>query len=515
MARKLVELTPWIGLCVALVVAQAWHHGWLYAASDDPYIYLGYVKRTLTSPHQLFSYNPGEHSAGTTGILYYYLLIPVCGVVRLVTAWLPLERSLLLGLYATNAVLFVWAGRCFLDLWRTLVARSSPATPAQVAGLFLLFCAHPQFLWGAFSGLENPLYTALSLFLFDRLVRRAPAWQPAVVAALLGATRPETLPILAAIPLLAAWVERRGAPVAVTIPRGLAALAIFAGSLVLLVLPFYAATGLWFPGALGTRVAVPLLSSPELLPQSLARALSLRDYWSSEWLVYTWLSLGVAGGVALARRGFAPLGLAAALLLLFAVRAVFGLVDFNIEDRYVSHLWPLFALVFAVGATVLARAAAPLAGRLGEGASRRASWAAAFALVTVAALLPIRDFLGRFDHHVRLMDQIVVQPSLWMREHLPPGSRVCMEPAGAIRVFTDFYLVDVVGLTTMHRHEYRGDYVGFLRQNRIDYVFDRLPRTRPIVETGIGREIKAWAVGVRPWGDIRLYELDAEVDSGA
>ena len=64
---KLVELAPYAAVGLVLMVTQWSERGWLYPASDDPYIYLGYVKYALGDPPALFSYNPGEHSAGTTG----------------------------------------------------------------------------------------------------------------------------------------------------------------------------------------------------------------------------------------------------------------------------------------------------------------------------------------------------------------------------------------------------------------------------------------------------------------
>jgi hypothetical protein len=174
LAEPLLRLWPW-GLFLAVFIAyQFFQHGWVYAASDDSYIYLGYVKRALTSPHELFSYNPGEHSAGTTGIAYYYLLTIVCAVLRAATFFLPLELSLLLGMYLTNAGLFLLAAHRFLCCWRGLVPQAAPLRAPGLALLFLLFCAQPRFLWGVFAGMGNPLGAFLVLLLFDRLIQNTP-----------------------------------------------------------------------------------------------------------------------------------------------------------------------------------------------------------------------------------------------------------------------------------------------------------------------------------------------------
>jgi hypothetical protein len=78
------------------------------------------------------------------------------------------------------------------------------------------------------------------------------------------------------------------------------------------------------------------------------------------------------------------------------------------------------------------------------------------------------------------MLQVHVRPSQWMKEHLPAHSIVEMEPAGAIRTYTDFVLVDRTGLTTPDAQNYRKqtgirpehDFRGFVLANHVQYVFD-------------------------------------------
>jgi hypothetical protein len=491
---------PFLALGVALVALEWARHGWPYPASDDPYIYLGYVKRVLTSPHELFSYNPGEHSAGTTGLLYYYLLIPIAAAARGLLFFLPLERVLLLALWATNVALFVLAGATYLRAADALGARPARASTPADAALFLLFCAHPKFLWGAFSGLENPLAALLALLVVERLLRRAPAWQASLAAAGLGATRPETLVVLWVVPLLAGRASPPG--VAGGAARRLAgAFGAWCGALGLLALPCRLLTERWYPSALGTRVSLAPLAGPGALAASVSGALGRASYWSSEWLLLAASSLALA--TFLVRRGRAVLaGTFGLLLAFYVVRALLGLFDFSVEDRYVSWVWPLHALGFVAAM----RGLAPLAQRATDAPSTTRRTTLAVACLALASV-PLGDFLRRFERHVDLMDRVVVQPSLWMRAHLPATSRICMEPAGAIRVFTDFYLVDAKGLTTNHRHGFRGDYLSFLALNRVDYVFDRDDPGAQLAQTGLGRELLTWARGVRPWGDIRLWEV--------
>jgi hypothetical protein len=103
---------------------------------------------------------------------------------------------------------------------------------------------------------------------------------------------------------------------------------------------------------------------------------------------------------------------------------------------------------------------------------------------------------------------IVVEPSRWMAAHLPAGARISMEPAGAIRVFTDFYLVDAIGLTTAHAETNAGNYADFLHDHRVGWVFDRPARGEPLIATGAARDRRGWAQRAGPWGNVHLYELD-------
>jgi hypothetical protein len=506
-ASGALELAPWVAILVLLIVVQWSKHGWLYAASDDSYIYLGYVKRVLTEPHEFFSYNPGEHSAGTTGILYYYLLIIPCGLARLVTFFLPIEMSLLLGLYATNATLFLLVAHRYLRCWRALVPETARVTGPKLAALFLLFCAHPQFLWGVFAGMENPLAAFLALLLFDRLVRRTAFWHPALVSACLCATRPETTTVLFVIPLVAVLVEEprkaSRARLGRLVIRFVLAACVWGACLMALVLPCYLTTGRVFPSALGTQVILAPLWDLAALRDQLSEAFSHFRYWTSGWLILSYVSLVLSLVFAFARRRWSLFWLSLFIVAFFVVRALLRLYDFNVEGRYVSYLWPLYALALAVGGNGLWDAGARYTARFG----RLGGAVAVATLCGITVAIPIRDFLQRFDRHVGLMNEIVVQPSRWMRANLPESARICMEPAGAIRVFTDFYLVDSVGLTTTHRRTFKGNYLDFLHDHQVDYVFDRPVPAASLVTSRVGREIKAWARGVRPWGDIRLYKV--------
>jgi hypothetical protein len=496
------ELIPWLALVAVWAVLRFHQHGGLYAASDDSYIYLGYVKRALTQPHELFSYNPGEHSAGITGLLYYYVLLVSCALVRAVAPTPSIEAALLLGMSLANAALLLLSAHVYLRCWRKLIGGGERCGALPLAVAFLLFCAQPKWLWAVFSGMEGPLAACLALLLVERLLERAPAWQPSLAAALLVATRPEAILVAWTFPALAVFVRDRRSPAR----RLLGAYAVAVVGLAALVLPCYVLTGRVFPSSLGTRVEILGFIDPAALARYFRVLLETPAYWGSEWWVLAVLILG-AGVVSGLREGrWAIVWLFGFVVAFLALRVVAGIAAFNVEDRYVSYLWPLYALGLGASIAAVVRG---MGARLKLEPGRFASTLGAAALYAVAAALPVRDFLGRVNRHVGAMLAIVVEPSRWMATHLPADARICMEPAGAIRLYTDFYLVDAMGLTTTHAATNAGNYADFLHDHRVGWVFDHSYRAgEALLAPGAVRDRRSWARQFTGWGDVHLFEVD-------
>jgi hypothetical protein len=88
-----------------------------------------------------------------------------------------------------------------------------------------------------------------------------------------------------------------------------------------------------------------------------------------------------------------------------------------------------------------------------------------------------------------------------MAKNLPPGSTVAVEPAGAIRVFTDFKIVDNVGLTTQDLKNFKKSHLGYntlsvedyLLWAKVDYVFDYPTRLRALNNGADFRLLKLWS----------------------
>jgi hypothetical protein len=134
-------------------------------------------------------------------------------------------------------------------------------------------------------------------------------------------------------------------------------------------------------------------------------------------------------------------------------------------------------------------------------------------VVYAAAAPSLLAFGARFDRHVHAMDQLVVAPSRWMQHNLPPGSRIAMEPAGALRVFTDHYLVDSVGLTTTHFATFRGLFPPFWVEHRVDFVFDYAGRVLDLGNGVLGEPLRTWGDPARlglplAWGTLATYRMD-------
>jgi hypothetical protein len=512
MAR--IELAPWMAVLVLFLTAHLLANGWFYAASDDPYIYLGYVKMLIQSPHGLFSYNIGEHSAATTGVMYYYSLIPAALFARGLTFHLPLAESLTLGLYLLNSALFLGMAVLLLKGWERLVTAPEEERFWRALLPFALVSSHPKFIWGVFAGLENPLAAFLMVLLAYLLIAGSPFWRVSLAAAALGATRPELNVVLSLVPALAVAVRRLAVSELSRKERLkdllrwetgrdlLLAYAIWGGGLAALYLPCYVMTGQVFPSSLGPRVQIDALSNPALLWSQFIASFSSGLVWGSSWALWGYFLLVLSLCLLPFIRTGEAVAAAVFILLSFGVRAAFGLTDFNAEDRYVSYLWPLYALGLSQCLDRVWRKIPRIVP--GTPALRTAVLTL---LLAAAMVLPGRTLWRTFQLDVEEMNDIVVEPSRWMAKNLRPGTRVSMEPAGAIRVFTDFYLVDRTGLTTNHLNSYPGNYWDFLRKNRVEYIFD-YPGMVPILQdTRFFSPVKFWAPRQhrRSLGRIGLY----------
>lgn len=456
--------------------------GRLTLPTDDAYIYLGYVKRTFAEDGGLFSYNPAERSAGTTGIAYYLLSALAAAPWALVLSDPALFEihAWVLGTLGLALCSFLVASR--LKGFDTTVSDvgSVPGTRAIAPGLFscLVLAGHPDFLWGCLSGMENPLSAALAIGLCIS-VRDRRAIGTGALSAALAATRPETLPLVALLPLTAGLPrgDARPRPAAATI-----SLAVFALGVGAVVGLLYTSTGQWHPTSLGARVSLRAATSPAAVAEA-ARSVVLSEHGIASLLgiLLLWTQRHRSE-----LRG--AIWIPIAIVVFLVTRQLLGL-NAGVRDRYVSYLWaPLVWGVLPALWLVLLRPA-----------GHRKRWATVlFATVLALSGTGVAVGASRIASDAREMDQVVVRPSLWMARTLPQDATVAMEPAGAIRLFTSFTLVDRVGLTTTHLRQYldrgpeRLSYSEFFASAGVDYVFDYPAQLRMLVPADQLEIVKLW-----------------------
>jgi hypothetical protein len=255
-------------------------------------------------------------------------------------------------------------------------------------------------------------------------------------------------------------------------------------------------------------VSVDVLSDPSRLWRAVTAfdpAMLLRSSWS---IGSTALLIGLIA-VTPYRNVRAPLAAMAFVVLQFLVRANFGLNNLSQQDRYVSYVWPLYVLAIM-----------PLLhGLVAAGHATARTWAPPVVSALLAiyiAIGPLRELHERFSADVLEVTDIVVTPSQWMHDHLPADSRVSMEPAGAIRLYTDFYLLDVVGLTTDHRFQ-GGSFAEYLTNNRVDYVFNYPVLVQELSDSSRYERLMSWTPTQKrqSLGEIGVYRLKAATPPAA
>jgi len=493
-----------------LYAAHLYRFGWFYMASDDSYIYLGYA-RNWVERGELLTYNPGEHSAGTTGLLYYYLLSAVAKIVNFIY-WPTPGIGLTLTAYITNALLFIGAGLLIARIWGFISdAGDSMLMFGGTIAVFAATVSLPTFLWGWFGGLENPLSGTILLLLIERVLAKAAGWQIALASALIGGCRPELFPIGLLVVAIWAVMQVKGEHnLRILAPSLATSIATFVGITLLIYVPCWFVTGSITPSALGTRVAIPALTEPNLLWQNVTAA-AHTGYFLRPWVLSIPIILIGLLVFRRTREDLVLISIAGILTIYFLMRGALGLTDFNVQSRYVSFLWPLYVLM--AGHILLRMMIRFGWGSLSTGMRRFASLIIAIFLFG-CVWIGFTKANNELSADVLEMNQLVVIPTQWMAQNLPKSARILMEPAGAIRVFTDFYLIDAVGLTTRHMPDYLAsanhpNFADFLQQTKANYIFDYPQRVALLGDLSQLLPLNFWTVSPRRYsgGTIVLYAI--------
>ncbi|RJP78182.1 MAG: hypothetical protein C4522_13490 [Desulfobacteraceae bacterium] len=494
------------GVFVFFLLLLTWidQQGVFRLASDDSYIYLGYVKQLLRNG-DLFSYNVGEKSAGTTGLLYYYLLSLIAFVSHSLFASGVIGNFLTAVTYTTNAVLFLVYVFLFVRIWKMMGGRIGQSRISFSGVLvFSITLLGVRFLWGFFSGLENSLTTCLILCIFYLFLKRSHWLSISLSSACLVTTRPDLMPIGVLIVicggLFSCNTHQRESSVRKRLYSIVFSVLSFGIFVLIVVSPCWYLTGSPLPSSLGARVTIPALQNPGLLFHNIRDLMSNFTYLTNPWVVGSFICLIIAFAVRKTKMGGVLLGSALLLFSFYMMRGILNLYYTGVQDRYISYTWPLYVLIGAHGIRVLL-------GKINSSppALYRKMASAAYLMISIfLTFYGFMDFRRELNSDIKEMNQVVVTPSLWMAENFPPNTRVAMEPAGAIRVFTDLYLIDNLGLTTSHVWEYvkkrarkqhisnDAYYEGFLKYNRVEYVFDYPQRLQPLSNKKLFAPIIFW-----------------------
>ncbi len=513
--------------------------------TDDTFIHLRYARHVAARGE--FSFNPGEHTYGSTSPLW------VLGLVGLLKLGLPpLLSARVLGLLAGLLVVLLAAGfvarRPWPEGWRVLVV--------------LLIAADAWFLRWMMSGMETPLATALLLLLLWPLraspvpspgdrpalaegerpdpaskdrpdpapvdLRRWVGWGAA--AGLAGLTRPEFLVLgPVALPWLL-WARRWRR-------TGRVLLAAVSGGLVVLG-PWWIYAGLVFgrllPETATAKSYAPTLAPAVLLP-SLLRSASQLGATLGVLAVTIVLLLILSrpgrgkGGVrqpeaAWPREELALLGVAISWGLVlaggYAVRQVW------VVSRYLAPLAPPLVLA---GAGVAHR----LLQRAPDG--RRALVRAILALGVLGHLAlngwllvdQVRPHAEAFARGVR---ECYLGTGRWLAEHSAPDAMVAALDIGAVGYASGRRVLDLMGLVSPELISL-GRRMGFpamvesgawLAVTVPDYLVDRTEgaprwagRTVQGVRFTLLRTCEVSGVGLRepqPW-TVALYRLEREPEA--
>lgn len=436
---------------------------------DDAWIHQQFA-RSLAHGDGL-AFDPGVRVAGSTAPLWTALL-SLAFLLHLP----PLAWAKALGALAhLLTVAGVYRLACELQVRRGVALLA--AALAASSGVLL---------WGALSGMEVPLFTALSCWGMALHAReRDDGTAPPVGVALLATStmvRPEGALLLLLALLDRTLVARRdGADLRLVRPvtgawRGSVLVALLA--IVPLLLVNHAVGGSWLPTTFDTKagystpgwprgqylyevIGVLAATAPLATLLAPAGALALVARWGSR-----------------RDRGLLPALWVTALPLAYGVLSGGGRGIFGNFGRYFYPLVPVVAVLAAVALEVLLEAL-PARLRAGGVALHWPLWAGV--LLLLGNLLAAAPAAARYLHNVRDVELGDVRLARLLAPRLPPQATLAVDDIGALKFLLPNPIVDLAGIVTPEVHRYAraafartGSYcpglLEFVRAARPDYV---------------------------------------------
>ncbi|HEY0068867.1 MAG TPA: hypothetical protein VGE04_02760 [Chloroflexia bacterium] len=452
---------------------------------DDGYIYSNYVREGANG--LLFHYTPSEASGGITGLLWYFVLIPVRVVVNAMTAG-ELVRAVAPA-YLLGVPLFALFAWLTYRLGRLMLRPLLNGRALFLAGLLpvLALFANPRMVWAAVSGLELPLSLVLVtasvyFFLLEADKHGAFAWT-ALAAGLLSWARPDLTVIAGVLAFVAAGgaVSRRwnwAGPLRVVV-----SIVAFAALLVLIYLVGYGrplpssfyAKSLALPVATGEAARVVVDAG--FNPLRLVLRIAGNNFDSLLAVALSVAFIAVLGLALLQRKRIVAaewrLGLLAVLVLAHFAAIAITIKGYSVQSRYVLPSWPLVAVLLAGAGILLARHR--LFTRVRAAFDSRAfAWTTIGLVVALIAANTITWSLGTYVQDVRYSYDYDLQAGSWIRDKVPDDTPVAILNAGLVATVAAKHTawVDTAGLVSPAITDHAGNtpYVwSYLREHNVRY----------------------------------------------
>ena len=443
-ARPLLWLLPAALLaCLGYLAAEAWLlSGDLGFPLDDSWIHLQFA-HNLAEGRGL-AYNPGELVTGSTAPLWTALLSLLFLLPGSVIIW-----TKLLGVaFHLAGVAATWRLARELDIGRGLASLAAALTLAT-----------SWLVWSALSGMEVPLFVALSLsgMILHLRERAAPERPPlsAGIFAVAALARPEGLLLLVLALVDRCLVFRRDedgaahARLAWERPRLTSVLlgaALAACALAGTILFYRWAGGAFLPTTFAAKNSELRRFLPDL--QYIHTVLGIL-FKPQPYMVL----LSGAGIAALVERLGTPRdrGLLPALWLI-ALPIVYSTMSPSgkgiLVGNFGRYYFPFFPVVAVLGVLGLERAAAALGPRLRAGRALLPVRVLLVALILWPTLSTLVQGAGRYAQNVANVQDSDVAVARWLAPRLHPDAVLAVNDIGALKFLLPNRVIDLAGIAT-------------------------------------------------------------------
>lgn len=479
-------VVAWVAIAVAIALLMLWYlalsrraAGRLGFPLDDSWIHVRFAQNLAAG--RGFSFNPGEPTGTTTGVLWTLLL----------AAGYRLSHHRLFTPIAINWALCLLLCAAVYALTLEMVHR--PWVGLAAAATAAVTVPLP---WWALSGMEPPLYGALALLgivlhLCLRRVHGVRSLLPTAAFALAGLARPECFLLfpLALLDRLAAagladrsagWARRWAVDAAIQIP-------VFAAIAAPVFIYNVRVTGYPLPTSFYSKLQWMSVSGAAATQRTSAllyvlAAAPAKELWDvlKVWTANNALLLpGFAAGLLwLVREAVASRGRRGSLLIpavLVVQPAVWALVagyrppGFQ-SQRYLANLNPLYLVLGVVGGWWVTERLAVL--------RRPAVRGALAAAVLVLSLLRQPAGALTYATNVKNITEMQVATAQWLRDHTAPGSLLAVNDVGAIGVISDRRVLDLQGLVTpeiLSRRDLEHRMAGTAPEAVFEFIAERQP----------------------------------------